>query len=87
MWENYSMSPTWTFDGIENKYDVYIGKNCMKKFCESIREYVEKTINFEKGIFHYSDLTTSYSHGSHHKTFYVVNFLVVCYQINVWKSF
>ena len=27
----YSMSAIWTFDGIENKHDVYRGEDCMKK--------------------------------------------------------
>ena len=27
-----------SFRSIENKYDVYIGKDCMKKFCESVKE-------------------------------------------------
>ena len=26
------------FKYIENKHDVYRGKDCMKKFCESLRE-------------------------------------------------
>ena len=38
----------WTFDGIRNKYDVYSGENCMKKFCESLRERKMKTTNFKK---------------------------------------
>ena len=29
---------------IKNKRDVYVGKDCMKKFCESLREI----INFKK---------------------------------------
>ena len=31
---------------IEN--DVYRGKDCMKKFCESMREHTMKKINFKK---------------------------------------
>ena len=27
-----------SFKSIENKHDVYRGKDCMKKFCESLRE-------------------------------------------------
>ena len=30
------MSTIWTFDGTENKYNVYRGKDCMEKFCESL---------------------------------------------------
>ena len=29
---------------IENKHDVYRGKDCMKKFCESLRENAMKII-------------------------------------------
>ena len=30
------MSTISSFKNIENKHDVYRGKNCMKKFCESL---------------------------------------------------
>ena len=33
---------------IENKHDVYRGENCVKKFCEFLREQVMKIINFKK---------------------------------------
>ena len=36
-----------SFRSIENKHDVYIGKDYMKKFCESLREYTMKIINFK----------------------------------------
>ena len=42
------MSTIWTFDCIENKYDVYRGKDYMKKFRESLRENAKKIINLEK---------------------------------------
>ena len=42
------MSTIWTFDSIENKNNVYRGEDCMKKFCESLREHKMKIINFEK---------------------------------------
>ena len=43
------MSTVSLFRKIENKYDVYRGKDCMKKFCESLREqYALKVINFKK---------------------------------------
>ena len=32
----------------ENKHDVYRGKDCMKKFCESLKEHAMKMINFLK---------------------------------------
>ena len=34
--------------GIENKHDIYRGKDCMKKFCGSLREHAMKIINFKK---------------------------------------
>ena len=42
------MSMIWAFHNIENKDDVYRGKDCMKKFCESLKEHAIKIINFEK---------------------------------------
>ena len=33
---------------IENMHDVYRGKDCMKKFCESLREHAKKIINFKR---------------------------------------
>ena len=41
------MSTIWTFDGIENGHEVYRGKDCIKKLCESLREHTMK-INFER---------------------------------------
>ena len=36
-----------TFDDMENNYEVYMGKDCMKIFCESLTERTRK-ITFEK---------------------------------------
>ena len=33
------------FRSIENKHDVYRGKDCMKKFCESLTEDEMRIIN------------------------------------------
>ena len=44
----YSLSTNWTFDHIENKHTLYRGKDCMKKFCESLREHAKNIIDFEK---------------------------------------
>ena len=44
----FLMSTILLFKGIENKHDVYRGKNCMKKFCESLRKQAMKIINFKK---------------------------------------
>ena len=42
------MSTLSSFKNIENKHDVYRGKDCMKKFCESLRDHAMKIINFKK---------------------------------------
>ena len=42
------MSRTSLFKSIENKDDVYRVKECMKRFCESLRENTLELINFEK---------------------------------------
>ena len=38
----------WTFDHIENKHSLYRGEDCMKKFCNSLREYATNVTDFEK---------------------------------------
>ena len=40
------MSKMSSFKSIENKDDVHRSKDCMKKFCESLREQAMKIINF-----------------------------------------
>ena len=42
------MSTIWAFDHIENKHDLYRGKDFMKKFCTSLREHTKNIIDFEK---------------------------------------
>ena len=37
-----------SFKSIENKHDIYRGKDCMKKFCEFFREHTIRIINFKK---------------------------------------
>ena len=44
----FSMSTISSFRSIENKHDVYKGKDCMKKFCEFLREHALKIINVKK---------------------------------------
>ena len=41
------MSIISSFGSIENKHDVYRGKDYMKKFCEFLKEHVMKIINFK----------------------------------------
>ena len=42
------MSTISSFRSIENKHDVCRGKDCMKKFCEYVRERAMKIVNFKK---------------------------------------
>ena len=42
------MSKISSFKGMENKHDVYRGKDSMKKFCEYLRDHAMKIINFKK---------------------------------------
>ena len=36
-----------SYRSIENKHDVYRGKDCKKKFCESLKEHTMKIIIFK----------------------------------------
>ena len=40
----FSMPTISSFKSIKNKYDVYRGKDCMKSFCEFLREHAMKII-------------------------------------------
>ena len=42
------MSTISSFKNIENKHDVYRGKDYMKKFCDSLRKHALKILNFKK---------------------------------------
>ena len=44
----YSMSTIWAFNNIEKKHTLYCGKDCMKKFCASLKEHAMNVIAFEK---------------------------------------
>ena len=43
----YSMSTIWVFDHIENKHALYRRRDCMKNFCNSLKEHTKNTIFFE----------------------------------------
>ena len=43
-----SMFKISSFKSMENKHIEYRVKDCMKKFCESLREHAIKIINFKK---------------------------------------
>ena len=42
------MSTISSFKSIENKHDAYRGRDCMKKFCEYLREHAMEIITFIK---------------------------------------
>ena len=42
----FSISTISSFKSIESKHDVYRCKDCMRKFCESLREHAMKIIIF-----------------------------------------
>ena len=44
----FSIPTISSFRSIENKHDIYRVKDCMKRFCEFLRENVMKIINFKK---------------------------------------
>ena len=44
----FSISTISSFRSTKNKHDTYRGKDCMKKFCEFLREHAMKIINFKK---------------------------------------
>ena len=44
----FSMSTISSFRSTENRHDVYRSKDCMKKFCEFLREHAVKISNFKK---------------------------------------
>ena len=42
------MSTKHSFRSMENEHDVYRGKDCLKMFCQFLREHATKIINFKK---------------------------------------
>ena len=48
-----SMSTTSSFRRIENKHDMYRGKDYMETFCEFLREHAMKKINCKKTKWNY----------------------------------
>ena len=42
------MSRIWAFDHIENKHTLYRGEDCLKTFCESLKEHAKNIIDSEK---------------------------------------
>ena len=44
----FSMFTIYSFRSMKNKHDIYRAKDCLKKFCEFLREHAIKIINFLK---------------------------------------
>ena len=44
----YSLVTCCSFDKSENEQTYYRGKDCMKKFCNDLKEHVNRIINFER---------------------------------------
>ena len=44
------MITIWSFDHIENKHSLYCGEDCMKQFCESLREHAKNITDLEKNV-------------------------------------
>ena len=44
----FSVSTVLSFKDIKNKYDVYRGNDCMKKYFECLKNHSRRTINFKK---------------------------------------
>ena len=44
----YSMSKNRAFNNKESKHSLYHGEDCIKKFCESLREHAKNIIGFGK---------------------------------------
>ena len=42
------MSTILSFKSTENKHNVYRGKDCLKNFCEFLRQHTMKIINFKQ---------------------------------------
>ena len=75
------MSTISSCKSIEKKNDVYRGKDCIKKFCESLREHAMKIINFKKK---HSEAINK-SSGNHMKMHKSVIFVNKNLNINLWK--
>ena len=44
----YSISKVWGFDHTENKHNLYLGRDCLKNFRDSLNEHAKNIIDFEK---------------------------------------
>ena len=64
-----STSTISSFKNMEIRHDVYRGKDCMKKFCESLREQAMKIINFKKKKMKFLNLESKISAPTWNKGF------------------
>ena len=44
----YSLYEHCSFDNTKNKLDYYIGRNCMKEFCKTLKKHAKRIIYWEK---------------------------------------
>ena len=74
------MSTMSSFRSIENKHDVCKGKDCMKKFCEFLREHTMEIIKKKKKRNYWQK-----SSKDHMKMQKSVVFVKKNLKINTWK--
>ena len=77
----FSMPAIFLFRSIENKHDIYSGKDFMKKFCDSLREHPMKIINFKKKKWSYYQKISK----NHIKMQKFVIFVKKNLKTNIWK--
>ena len=76
---SFSMSAISSFGSIENKHVVYREKDCMKNFCEFLREQAMIIINFEKKKM--KQLTKEQQESYENEKLFIKKNL----RINIWK--
>ena len=73
------MSTISSFKSLQNNNDIRRGKDCMKKFCESLRKHAMKIINFKK------EKTKLLTNRTHIKTLKSAIFVKKSLKINLLK--
>ena len=58
-----------SFRSIENKFDLYRDKDCMKKFCEFSRRHAIKTIKFKRKKLNYEGQAVIFVNKNSKKTY------------------
>ena len=54
----FSMSTIYSSRSIKNEHGLYRRKDCLKKFCEFLREHAMKIINFDRKIWSYKQTSS-----------------------------